>query len=231
MRVGVGVLTWNPMSTGRMKLLVETVESLEANQPDLLVVADNGSVDDFDIGRPTVRFPRLPGFPPGNTCGYGMNKLAATLFEADVDLVVLSNDDIRWKPSAVATLEQIWEEASNQLVVLSGLVEPTFALPGERPWNEPVAADTIAGHKVLFRRSVPGGAWSYRNEDYTQIFPVSTFAGTDDVPACHRLVDAGRLVGCVDVADHAGAGLSTWGNGSDRFMVEPLEAVRARFGL
>lgn len=227
MRVTAGVLTWNPVSNSRMELLAETVASLAA--ADRVVVFDNGSMDEWSLDWETITLPRLAGFPHGNTCGYGMNKMSKAL---DGDIVVLSNDDIAWKPDAVETLREVWAEATDDVTIISGLVEPTFALPGQRPWNEPISALTIADHRLLSRRSVPGGAWTYRNKHQDRIFPVSTFHGTDDVPACHRLVSDGFKVACLDLADHAGVGASTWGNAShDRYVVVPVDRVRAEFGL
>lgn len=227
MKVTAGVLTWNPVSNGRLELLAETVASLAA--VDQVTVFDNGSTDDWSIPWETTRLPKLPGYPHGNTCGYGMNKMSRLL---DGDIVILSNDDIAWKPGAIDTLREVWAEATDDVTIISGLVEPTFALPGKRPWNEPVSAMEIAGRRLLTRRSVPGGAWTYRQKHRDRIFPVSVFHGIDDVPACHRLVNRGFKVACLDLADHAGLGASTWGNAShERFIVTPVEDVRAEYGL
>jgi hypothetical protein len=63
-----------------------------------------------------------------------------------------------------------------------------------------------------------------------EIFPVSTFPGVDDVPACHRLIENGYLVGAVDLATHAGIQSSTWNNGSHQlYVVETVEQMRERF--
>lgn len=231
MKVAVGVLTHNAIRNDRKDLLTQTVASLDGGD---VLVADNGSSDGTDELVAQYRhvvFPRLPGFPHGNTCGYGMNKLAATLHQTDADIIVLSNDDIAWKPGAMDRLAGLWASAPAELVLLSGLVEATYALPGQEPWNKPIAAATVLDQRILYRKSVPGGAWSYRNSDYERIFPVSTFPGVDDVPACHRLVAQGLLCACTDLAEHAGLERSTWGNGSDRFIVESRDAVFAEYEL
>lgn len=227
MKVAAAILTWNPESTGRSTLVGRVRESLAG--ADILHVFDNGSTDEHDLA--DHYFPRLPGFPPGNTCGYGMNKIANTLRD-HADVVIMSNDDIIWKPGAVDQLKSMWAEAPDSLTILSGLVEPTFSLPDQEPWNQPFEAAELAGHPVLVRKSVPGGAWTYRTADHDLIFPVSTFPGVDDVPACHRLVAAGRTVACVDLAENEGIGQSTWGNAShERFIVQPLEDVRTAYGI
>jgi glycosyltransferase involved in cell wall biosynthesis len=230
MKVAVGVLCHNQLENKRTGLFDDCLASIRKNSPDVLVVADNGSTDGTAERLAElpefVGFPRIPGFPPGNTCGYGMNKLAVLLADK-ADIIVLSNDDIVWQPDAFTRLKEVWEAAASELTIVSGLVEPTYQVPGKPPWNDPIAV--VDG--VLLRRSVPGGAWSYRAADTDKIFPVSTFPGVDDVPACHKLIGEGLQVGCVDLAEHAGAEQSTWGNGSERFLIEPLPALRERFGL
>lgn len=229
MRVVAAVLTWRPLATKRKRLLRATVESLANQCPT--IVFDNGSFDEYDLDARIVKLPKLPGFPPGNTCGYGMNKIAASLKD-DADVVIMSNDDMVWRPDAVATLEELWAEAPDTLTIISGLVEPTFALADSEPWNQPYGTLEVAGRRLLVRKSVPGGAWTYRTKDHHLIFPVSTFKGVDDVPACHKLHSLGRQVACIELAEHAGVGESTWGNAShDRHMVTPVEEVKAEYGL
>lgn len=231
MKVRAGVLTWNPIDNRRLNLLEQAVASLNT-QCDVTVF-DNGSTDGFETGghihAATTHFARVKGFPHGNTCGYGMNKIAATL---DADILIMSNDDIIWQPDTVKRLEAMWAAAPDDLTIISGLVEPTFALPDTEPWNKPYGTADLAGEKLLLRKSVPGGAWTFRSADKPLIFPVSTFPGVDDVPACHRLISQRHGVAAVNLADHAGVGQSTWGNAShERFIVEPLTDLKARFDL
>lgn len=229
MNIVAGILTWKPLTTGRKPLLARTVGSLVGQCET--IVFDNGSNEEYDVDTRVIKFPQLSGFPNGNTCGYGMNKIAATLKD-HADIVIMSNDDIEWKPDAVQTLKELWAEAPDELTILSGLVEPTFALPDSEPWNKPYGAVDLAGHRMLVRKSVPGGAWTYRTEHHDLIFPVSTFPGVDDVPACHKLQAQGRGVACVDLATNEGVGMSTWGNASyEKLVVETLEDVKAEFGL
>lgn len=232
MKISAGILTWNPDSNGRLERLRDCVDSLL--DADSVTVFDNGSTDEWDLGDgfqdiPLVRIPRIAGFPHAHTCGYGMNKIAASL---DADIIIMSNDDIVWHDGAVETLVKLWREAPDELTIISGLVEPTFALPDTEPWNLPLGTLELAGETLLGRKSVPGGAWTFRGRDKPLIFPVSTFPGVDDVPACHKLTAAGRLVACVDLASHEGIGESTWGNAShQQLVVDPLENVRSTYGV
>lgn len=231
MKITAGVLTWNPIDNDRLALLDKTVASLAG--VDRLVVFNNGSTDgftavdhEFPVDVETIDVPTLPGFPPGNTCGYGMNKIAATL---DADILILSNDDILWDASAIPTLRAVWKEAPEDIAIISGLLEPTFALPNQEPWNQPHETLEVAGHKLLVRKSVPGGAWTIRGELKPLIFPVSTFPGVDDVPACHELNKLGFKVAALDLVEHGGAA-STWGNASyERLIHTPLDAVKAKW--
>ena len=234
MKIAVGVLCHNQHENKRVGLFEDSLRSIRKNQPDYLAVVDNGSTDGTAERLATlpeyVHIPRIPGFPPANTCGYGMNKLAA-LLRNKADISVLSNDDIVWKPGAFDILREVWAEAPDELAIISGLVEPTFQLPDQEPWNEPLGTAELAGQTLLIRRSVPGGAWTYPSEYADVIFPVSTFHGVDDLPACHKLTAQGRLVACLDLAEHAGAEHSTWGNGSERWLIEPLPQLKERFGI
>lgn len=232
MNVTVGVLTWNPIRTDRLALLDKTVASLEGAD---VTVFNNGSTDGFTVadyefpeGVRAVDLPRVAGWPDAHSCGYGMNKMARTL---DGDIIILSNDDIVWHEDAIPTLRAVWKDAPDNLAIVSGLLEPTFALPNQTPWNLPVGTFELGGHRLLVRRSVPGGAWTFRRETIPHIFPVSTFPGVDDVPACNALALKAMAVAALDLADHAGES-STWGNASyERLIHTPLEAVRAEYGL
>lgn len=234
MRIAVGILCYNQLENKRSSVFNECLTSVKANNPDLLLVADNGSTDGTTeilaelVG--FVGFPKLYGYPNGNTCGYGMNKIAATLKDK-ADIIVLSNDDVVWKPSAFKRLMDVWDNAPPELAIVSGLVQGTYQIPGKPPWNEPLGVKEISGENVLLRRSVPGGAWSYRSKDTDLIFPVSTFPGVDDVPACNNLLQQNRTVGCVDAASHEGETVSTWNNGSERFLIETRSEVFTRFEL
>lgn len=221
--IRAGILCWNQDANNRVDLFDRCFASLESVKP---VVADNGSTDgstDRLRSLPkSVVFPRVAGFPHANTCGYGMSKLAATLVAKakPSDIIILSNDDIEWSPDFAVRLKAVWKAADDKTVIVSGLVEPQFRIPNKRPWNEVLSVEQLAGETVWFRRSVPGGAWTFKAESYGLIFPVSTFPGIDDVPACEQLEEQGYRVAAVDLADHAGVGQSTWGNASHQQYVE-----------
>jgi glycosyltransferase involved in cell wall biosynthesis len=236
MKVAAGILCWNQIGNERRELFERCYASIIEASPDVLVVADNGSTDgtaELIAELPEgVLFPKLAGSPHGNTCGYGMNKLAATLLVTEPDIIVLSNDDIVWQPDAFDRLRKVWAEVPEDVTIISGLLEPVFSLPNQEPWNKPYGVADVAGEVLMFRKSAPGGAWTFRASDFGLIFPVSTFPGVDDVPACHKLIGQQKGIAALDLAENAGIDASTWGNGSyQQLIVESLEDLRARYGL
>jgi glycosyltransferase involved in cell wall biosynthesis len=231
-RVAVGILCHNQIEHDRRGLFAETLESVRIANPDHLIVADNGSTDgtaDLIADMPDG----VAWQGPISTCGYGMNKLAATLIDWYApDIVVLSNDDIVWQTDAFEVLRDVWESAPDDLAIVSGLLEPTFSLPNQEPWNLPTETLKADGHLLLVRNSVPGGAWSFPAKHHGLIFPVFGKKGTDDVPACRKVRKLGYRVAALELARNAGIEKSTWNNGSyQRFIVQPVEDVKAEWGL
>lgn len=223
MKVAVGVLTWNQMSTGRHKLFKQTVASLvrDIDKVDLdLFIVDNGSTDgsaDYvrSIGGTAVEHPIT-------TCGHGMNVTIRLCAASGADLVVFSNDDIAWRPGALPALVRFWSEAPDDILIAAGLLEDDF------PWNTVRERIEFGGVPGLVRDSAPGGTWTLRARDWPKIGPIPEAAGWDDVPTCERLRAKGYRVAQLDLADHLGQDASTWGNGSERFG-RPLD--RAAWGF
>ena len=210
MKVVAGMLTHNAVRYGRMELARDCARSLAA-EADELIVVDNGSTDT------TSKWVEVIGglvYQPDDgvtTCGRGMNVLGSAC-AARGDIVVLTSDDMFWRPGWRAAVEAFWAEANEKVALLCGLQEPDY------PWSSPVGTYEAGGVKGLLRPSVPGSGWTFRSTDwFTTIGPVPETVGHDDVPTCQRLVAAGRLLVAVDLADHRGEELSTWGNGSHRF--------------
>jgi hypothetical protein len=123
----------------------------------------------------------------------------------DFDVVVLSDDDMEWKVGASEVIEAIWNNPSDKLVIVCGLLEPVWH------WNTPRRTQECGGVNVLVRDSCPGAAWTFRWKDEEKIFPVKADFGYD-VDTCRRLVAEGYEVAQVDLAEHAGWGASTHGN-------------------
>lgn len=219
MRVVAAVLTHNAKRYGRDMLLRDTLRSLA--EADRVLLVDNGSSDGMaDWVAQVGGFCYQPA-DRVTTCGRGMN-VTITMAAADADVVVFSNDDIVWRPGWRARVQSFWEHAPDDVAIMSGLLEPDF------PWNQPRATVEYGGVRGLVRETVPGGAWTLMAANWSIIGPVPEKAGWDDVPTCRRMNQLGWRNVAVDLADHAGVELSTWGNGSQKFA-KPLN--REAWGL
>lgn len=212
MNIVAGVLTRNASTHQRRDMALAAVASLA--DADRVVLLDNGSDDGSaawvaDRGGVTYR-------PTDNvtTCGRGMNALAGLCIDGS-DIVVLTSDDMVWRPGWRQIVEEFWTHADADVALLCGLLEPAY------PWS-PVTGTYTAGTVTgLTRACVPGSGWTFRSADWPTIGPVPETPGEDDVPTCARLHAAGRLLVAVNIADHVGEHQSTWGNESHRFA-KPL---------
>lgn len=220
MKTAVGILTHNQFATGRHEAFLTTARSLAAQHPDALYVVDNGSTDE------TPEYVRSLGGvvldDPISTCGHGMNATIGLCAASGAALVVFSNDDICWHPGALERLVAFWSEAPDDVKIASGLLEDDFY------WNTVVERIECGGVEGLVRKTAPGGAWTLRAKDWPKIGPVPEAKGWDDVPTCARVISRGGRVVQLELADHIGEDLSTWGNDSAKFR-RPLD--REAWGL
>lgn len=214
MKVVAGMLTFNAVTHNRLGLARQTARSLAA-EADELIVWDNGSTDGTEDWVQSIGG-HVYDSPDGvTTCGRGMNMLGSAC-AARGDLVVLTSDDMFWRPGWRQAIEAFWAEANPKVAILCGLLEPDY------PWSSPVGSYTAGGVTGLLRPSVPGSGWTFRSAMWPTIGPVPETYGVDDVPTCQRLVSEGWLLVACDLADHAGEDASTWGNRSYRYA-RPLD--------
>jgi GT2 family glycosyltransferase len=223
MKIAVGVLTHNQFRYDRHELFKRTVTSLVHDIDKIsleLYIVDNGSTDE------TPEYVRSIGgtvlSDPITTCGHGMNATIGICAGSGAELVVFSNDDIEWRAGALPALVRFWSEAPADILIASGLLEDDF------PWNTVRERVDYGGVPGLIRDTAPGGTWTLRAADWGKIAPVPEAAGYDDVPTCNRLRAKGYRVCQLDLAEHQGEHVSTWGNIS-RELGKPLD--RAAWGL
>lgn len=227
MRVAIGILTHNPLSSLRFALLEQTINSLRAafdESERVIRILDNGSTDGSadvlaDLG--AIRYE--PG--DGNSSpGRGRNVLMGELLKGDPELVVLSDDDVTWKPEAGAFLRSFWSCAPDDVAILSGLLEP------EWDWNTPRGIVDAGDVRALWRDSAPAAAWTFRARAWSDIGPLREIIDGlgEDYHACLRLRGANLRVAQADLAEHAGCGYSLLGN-DGHYRDKPLD--RQKWGI
>lgn len=221
MKIAVGILTHNVLSTLRSELLGRTLASIRKAFPSASVLLlDNNSQDgskEHVLQLGGVHHCDGNGTP-------GMGRLAiANALPRDADIVVFSDDDMEWKGGAEDKVRNIWSQAPSDLIIVSGLLEPVWH------WNTPRETLTLAHTNVLVRDSCPGAAWTFRAADWGIIkrHVVKDFGY--DHKACVALRGAGYRVAQIDLADHIGWGYSTHGNEADTHLdARPLDRERWR---
>lgn len=214
--IGAAVLTRNPVTHDRVRMLDECLGSL--TEADTLILVDNASApDEAKVARKLARkhgagYAYNPG--PLTSCEHGTNLRAAALEQAGCDLSVISDDDIWWRPGWRTNLEAWWQDAPDGLVVTGCHVEPDY------PWNPAYGELTLAGLAGALRASTGSGTWSFR--DWRRVGPLHEWQqGWGDVPACHRLRAVGLDIAQIDLAEHRGEERSTWGNVSHTYAAQP----------
>jgi sulfur carrier protein ThiS len=213
-KVIAGVLTHNARTYGREEMLHDVVESL-AVEADLVIVLNNGTTDgtkplsdDQATSRCEVRVIERKTLDASQSrCAHGMNALLRALGTTAADVIVHSNDDVLWTPGWRARVQDVWRHAPASLGIVSGLVEESY------DWNAEYGLARFGSEKMVLRETVPAGAWTMRRNTLGVVLPVPTaILGFDDLPVCDRLRGLKWDLAALDLAEHVGAGRSTWGN-------------------
>lgn len=215
MKIVAGMVIHNAITHDRLELAKEAVWSL-ASEADEVLVWDNGSTDGTEEWVASIGGHCYVPADGNTTGGRGMNRVSTAAAKRG-DVVVLTADDMIWRPGWRAVVEEFWTHADPRIAVFCGLLEDEY------PWSVPEGGIRVGTVHGLIRPTVPGSAWTFRSQDwFDAIGPFPEVQGYDDTPTCHRLVSWGRLLVAADLAEHRGEDRSVWGNQSYRYA-RPLD--------
>jgi GT2 family glycosyltransferase len=225
-RMAVAIISWNTRD-----LLRSCLTTCLAEQPDEIVVVDNGSYDgSIEMVRrdfPGVRLKVLPSNP-----GYGAaSNIAFRLCRTPY--VLLLNSDTEVRPGALATLTQALDERPHTGVIGPKLENPDGSLqrsvfPFPSPYISFLKRQPLSGlvtrlpglreqYPLNFKhdreRRVPwvlGAAHAIRREAFEAVggFDESYVMYYEEVDLCYRMLQAGwdtRFVPCATVMHVGGA--------------------------
>lgn len=230
--VAVAVMTYNAIVNLRQQLMEQTVESAcKAFLGSPVGVFDNGSADGtadivVERGGKGVRIHPLvrdgDPHPDNHTPGAGRRRLLSRVAQLRPNIFVLSDDDMVWSLEARDKLRRFWFSAPDDIVIVSGLLEPVWH------WNTPRETVEYGGVKALVRDSAPGCAWTFRAEHLSLLLGLIKPQFGYDYEVCKELLAMGKRVAQMDLAEHAGWEHSTHGNRADQ-DAKPLD--REKWGI
>lgn len=217
LKLAIAMLTWN-----RKALFERTYNSLErpASWAHTMTILDQGSND----GTAQI-VERLHGAVNASNTGFGagMNKVVGMALAHEPDIVLFTADDYEYRPEALPALMAFWQGAPQNVALACCDLEHNY------PWNQPRGVLQVGEQRALIRATLPGANWSFRAADWDMIGPMREVTGDgEDLEICHRLTTAGYTLCALDLAEHVGERLSSWGNGSWK-IAEPLD--RAKWGV
>jgi len=206
--VGVGVLTFDHIRTGRQEDFWRTWNSIQntGHEAEILVLT-NGSTDGTqDVVRD------LGGIVDDtrSEIWYGNQRLVNEL--AHNDIVVLSADDLEYQDGWLERVVAFVEAAPAEFALLSAYIEPVW------DWNQPRTAIEYGGQRAVIRDSVCGSSWIFRGEDWKRwMGPFPRIFPGEDLHICNRVRDRGCTMAALDLVEHIGVERSAWGNQSHTY--------------
>lgn len=213
-KVGVGVLTFNHITTGRQQDFWRTWHSIqEGGHPAEYLVLTNGSTD----GTENV-VAELGGVvdDADNRVWYGNTRLIEELAKRDCELIVLSADDLLYEEGWLLRLLSFLQEAPDDIALTSCYVEPLW------DWNRPVEIVEAGGQKALIRESICGSSWVFRTEDWQDwMGPFEPVMPGEDLLVCEKIRGRGARMAALNLTKHIGQERSAWGNQS-HLTAQPL---------
>ncbi len=194
MRVAVGLVTCQ-----REALRARTLESLGMTGFELHVI-DN-----------SIPHPGLPAL--------GFARAMAAILNTAADIIVLSPDDMVYRPGWLSRLVTFWGAAPRAVALTGHCLLPVFR------WSVPYGGLEAGGIQALLRPTTIA-AWSFRRED-AELVQIEVIPSGWEKAICRRVMAAGRLVCEIDLAEHIGATDSSLGH--DWSIATPLTPHRERW--
>lgn len=208
MYVSVGMLIWDIYRTGRVDYCRRTLSSLAlGGEPFNLNIVTNGSTDGTN-----ELVERLGGtvfdesYP--NAMWFGWEQAMLKAAEDESDIIVFTADDIEYQPGWIQKLRDFWDNAPDDIKVLTLFLEMDWA------WNTIRERVEYGGVPALIRDSCPSASWSFRRKDLDLMVPVPQQSPGEDHAVIGRLRDQGYRVAQCNLAEHIGEKNSAWGNKS-----------------
>ena len=145
------MLTWNHFQTGRQDFKRTWSSIAKTGYAAELHLLTNGSTDGTE-----ERVAELGGIVDNGDprIFYGNTRLIEAM--GDVDLFVLSADDLVYERNWLRRLVRFIEDAPEDIALFSCQMEPVWG------WNTPRVLLECGGEKGLVRDSVPGSSWAFR---------------------------------------------------------------------
>jgi hypothetical protein len=227
--------TYNPMASLRWDLLEQTMASARVAFPGcLMVLADKLSDDGSWEAQRELACRHCAHIANGHTKGHqnhspGMARTIAwdmmpfllPYSDPDKTILVFSDDDMLWSPSAKEWILSFWQNPPPDVAILCAYLEPDFS------WNKPREVIDTGHVRALVRDSAPGAAWTFPMSMGKFIFPVPMTFGYD-YKTCLKLAMMGKRVAQIDLCEHMGWEASTHGNDANLYA-KPID--KARWGL
>ncbi len=208
MKIAVGMLSHNPIANMRFDLFEQTKKSLQVAFPDdpMLVFGNgctDGSEDFCDVNYISTDGDHSPG--------RGCRELGDHLYRTGAELLVMSDDDMIWRPEARETLVQFWLDGSLEFrtAILCAYLEPDFS------WSKPLRTIDVGGVRAIVRESAPSCAWTLNRSKWMIIRNLIEDGFGHDFKVCQEIRASNFEVAQIDLATHAGWGRSTYGNSAN----------------
>lgn len=214
--VGLGVLTYNQIATGRADDFWQTIETTSeefCGYPRNRLVLTNGSTDGTDE---VVREVGGVVDNADSSVWYGNTRLIQEL--RGNDLIVLSADDLAYREGWLRDLVAFF--IASPFPLASAYLEPLW------DWNAIKRVVTYAGQRALVRESVCGSSWIFRPADwFSWMGPFPEHSPGEDLPICARVREHGDEMAALNLCNHVGQERSAWGNRSHEYArpVDPRE--------